>query len=237
MAQRLAHAPNPDSTPTTAPDEQLPIIYIVFIAFGVYIFIFVTGLVIRQLLMKRGLCANNSLFGKEGDPCCECCVACGESCNCFSSPSLEGCLDSICPARRTMSFSEIVQCRCCNDPNQQCCGCCGGEQPLCDCGNCDCRCNCQLPQCDNINCCCFQINASPSNEDLSEYHHQAEPWSTHGFQQPVAAAPVHTYPQSHTPRRFGNCNCQCGSTGCENCDCLCFSCKLKDPPPDEEDED
>lgn len=26
------------------------------------------------------------------------------------------------------------------------------------CGNCDCTCNCQSPECSTINCCCFQIN-------------------------------------------------------------------------------
>lgn len=43
---------NPPPTPTIATDDgKLPVLAIVFIAIGVYIFVIIAGLIIRQLLM------------------------------------------------------------------------------------------------------------------------------------------------------------------------------------------
>ena len=62
-----------------------------------------------NIFQKRGLCSEGcGVCGKEAQlQCCECCVGCSETCNCCKNPSLEACLDSICPARR-VSSSRII---------------------------------------------------------------------------------------------------------------------------------
>ena len=50
-----------------------------------------------------------SWCGKEAElRCCDCCIACGESCNCCRSPSISACLDSICCERKVMCFSLLI---------------------------------------------------------------------------------------------------------------------------------
>lgn len=159
---------NPATTPlTTQGNGGFPLPAIICIAIGAYIVVIVALLILRQLLMKRGVLGGTTCCGKEGDPCCECCIACGESCNCCGSPNLEGCLDSICPTRRKTECADVVQCRCCTDPEQGCSTCCGGDEPLCDCGNCNCQ--CQPPACEECNCFCFTCQlkdpAPPMQED------------------------------------------------------------------------
>ncbi|XP_068919699.1 late cornified envelope-like proline-rich protein 1 isoform X3 [Petaurus breviceps papuanus] len=65
----------------------------------------------------------------------ECCQGCAEACD-FPLPSPTRCLDACCP--QPMEAGWAPQCpRCC---------------PLCDCA-----CACQLPDCQSLNCLCFEI--------------------------------------------------------------------------------
>ncbi|KAK2170268.1 hypothetical protein LSH36_3g00057 [Paralvinella palmiformis] len=114
---------SPDVKPVNSTQQlALPLPAIICIAIGAYIVLIIIILLIRQLLLQRGMCAYGQCCGKEGDPCCECCIACSESLNCCRSPNIEACLDSCCPARRQMDCVDIIMCQCCADPNNQCCG-------------------------------------------------------------------------------------------------------------------
>uniref|UniRef100_A0A8D0DJQ3 Uncharacterized protein n=1 Tax=Salvator merianae TaxID=96440 RepID=A0A8D0DJQ3_SALMN len=78
----------------------------------------------------RGFCDSCCSCEKQSWPnMCECCLVCAESCNCVL-PSRNGCLDHCC------SWTCSVPRLC----------------PLCDCA-----CTYQPPDCQNINCICFEI--------------------------------------------------------------------------------
>ncbi|KAG5263208.1 hypothetical protein AALO_G00283790 [Alosa alosa] len=93
-----------------------------------------------------------------GPDCCSCCgsvsvcdycMLCAETWNC-TVPSLRMCLDASCPA------PACPQCSCpqCSCPDPSCPQC---SPPSWPCGNMDLSCTCQRPQCDMINCFCFEI--------------------------------------------------------------------------------
>lgn len=154
--------------PTVASTSSLslPVAAIVCIAIGSYVLLIVIILIIRSILLSRGICRQSCYCcGKEGEPCCQCCATLAEMCSCCDSPSLQACLDSICPARKQMDFGDFVTCQCCTDPNNTCCTCCNSQQPLFDCGMCNCECT--APECNDINCCCFkfQQKALPPDDD------------------------------------------------------------------------
>ncbi|XP_042327687.1 uncharaterized LOC112694756 homolog isoform X3 [Sceloporus undulatus] len=129
----------------------LPLPAIVFLVVGSYLLLLALVLVLRQCLLvtrgldgdslkeqkARGLCANCCSCEKRTWPnMCECCMACAESCDCVL-PSPARCLD-----------------RCCSCTN-------GWEPGTCSfprlCPLCDCACTYQPPDCQNINCICFEI--------------------------------------------------------------------------------
>ncbi|XP_063157381.1 uncharacterized protein LOC134495708 [Candoia aspera] len=115
----------------------LPLPAIVFLVVGSYLLLLILVLVLRQCLLARGFCANCCSCEKRSWPSmCECCMACAESCDC-ALPSPARCLD-------------------------HCCSCANGLEPgSCSfprlCPLCDCACTYQPPDCQNINCICFEI--------------------------------------------------------------------------------
>nr|XP_034990618.1 uncharaterized LOC112694756 homolog isoform X1 [Zootoca vivipara]XP_034990619.1 uncharaterized LOC112694756 homolog isoform X1 [Zootoca vivipara]XP_034990620.1 uncharaterized LOC112694756 homolog isoform X1 [Zootoca vivipara]XP_034990621.1 uncharaterized LOC112694756 homolog isoform X1 [Zootoca vivipara]XP_034990622.1 uncharaterized LOC112694756 homolog isoform X1 [Zootoca vivipara] len=116
----------------------LPLPAIIFLVVGSYLLLLALVLVLRQCLMARGLCANCCSCEKRPWPnMCECCLTCAESCDC-ALPSPTRCMD-----------------RYCTCTNQ------GWEPGACSfprlCPLCDCACTYQPPDCQNINCICFEI--------------------------------------------------------------------------------
>lgn len=153
---------NPVTQPN-AGEATFPVAAIVCIAIGGYVVLIVIVIIIRQVLLQRGMCRENCNWcGKEGEPCCECCLSCAESANCCKSPNISACLDSICPARKQLSCTDIILCECCSNQDG---GCCGSEEPLCDCGNFNCTPQCSLPECDSINCLCFSLQLKGPHPD------------------------------------------------------------------------
>ena len=63
------------------------------------------------------------------------------------------------------------------------------------CGNCDCSCKCEPPECDNVNCCCFVI----SSHQPQPLQQQGEP----GYGVPGSArGPGVAYPQGGSIRGY-----------------------------------
>ncbi|XP_074642397.1 uncharacterized protein LOC141899777 isoform X2 [Tubulanus polymorphus] len=145
MSSVITQAPN--ILPGT---EQLPLPAIICIAIGCYIFIVAVALIIKQCLQSRGMCGEVQCCGKEGDPCCACCLTIAQACNCCQSPSVKGCMDRCCPNRRHFDCVDIILCQCCTPPGP-------GKDPLCGFNNMSCTCGCSAPECENINCLCFEI--------------------------------------------------------------------------------
>ncbi|XP_033747821.1 keratin-associated protein 5-5-like isoform X1 [Pecten maximus] len=108
---------------TTASSElalDLPVIIIIAVLCWVALVLIILG--IRQLLLSRGVCEAGcgcAICGSEDSPpCCDCCIAMSESCNCCN-PSVGGCLDKCCPNRKdvksiceSLSCVEILLCQC-----------------------------------------------------------------------------------------------------------------------------
>ena len=166
-----------DPSPQQVAEQQFPVAAIVCISIGAYIVVVAVILLVRQILLGKGFCTGAcSCCGEEGKlQCCECCIACSEAMNCCKAPSVESCLDSICPARRNYDCADIVMCQCCADPDNQCCSCCGGDTPLCDCGNCNCMCDCKPPDCDTINCFCCELAVKQPLQDDDSLDGQIPP--------------------------------------------------------------
>ncbi|XP_038619385.1 uncharaterized LOC112694756 homolog [Tachyglossus aculeatus] len=120
----------------------MPIPAIVFIAVGLYLLLMGLVLGTRRCLLARGCCQDcGESCGKTGvrGPCgCHCCCCrrdCAQACD-FTVPSPARCLDACCP--RPAECSWVPGC-------PHCC-------PLCDCA-----CACQPPDCQSLNCLCFEI--------------------------------------------------------------------------------
>ncbi|KAJ6653379.1 hypothetical protein lerEdw1_009280 [Lerista edwardsae] len=141
-------SPNPPPGLPFAATLFLPLPAIVFLAVGSYLLLLALVLILRQCLLvietrfgdakgARGICANCCTCEKGSWPSlCECCLACAESCDCVL-PSPTRCLDN-------------------------CCSCAKGWEPgTCSaphwCPLCDCACAYQPPDCQRINCICFEI--------------------------------------------------------------------------------
>ncbi|XP_049760066.1 keratin-associated protein 10-11 isoform X2 [Elephas maximus indicus] len=128
---------NPTPAPVSIPSLLLPIPAIVFIAVGVYLLLLGLVLLIRHCLLAQGCCTDCS------SPCRkpsaserqDCCWTCAEACD-FPLPSPALCLDACCPQPTEAGWAP------------HCPHCC----PLCDCA-----CACQLPDCQSLNCLCFEI--------------------------------------------------------------------------------
>uniref|UniRef100_A0A5F8AGB2 Uncharacterized protein n=1 Tax=Macaca mulatta TaxID=9544 RepID=A0A5F8AGB2_MACMU len=87
--------------------------------------------------LAQGCCADGSSpcrkQGASGPP--DCCWTCAEACD-FPLPSRAHFLDACCPQPTGADWAPRCP-RCC---------------PLCDCA-----CTCQLPDCQSLNCLCFEI--------------------------------------------------------------------------------
>jgi len=140
---------------------------IVMIAVGGYMTVVIVALIIRQCLKSRGIsicpdwlsewCCCGGYQG-ERSACAACFVSFAEMCDC-QTPSKKSCMDTICPTRQ---WCDKTFCCCMNaEPGGDMCQDCQG--PACDCGACNCNCSCNLPECNSINCLCFEIGlGSPS---------------------------------------------------------------------------
>ncbi|XP_014677758.1 PREDICTED: keratin-associated protein 5-9-like [Priapulus caudatus] len=142
-----------EGTPTTEPEDALllPTAAICVIAIGGYVFLIVIFLLIRQVLMDRGMCGEcKHVCGKEGEQCacCQCCITTLSQCDC-KSPNCDICVDSVCPKPQKCDCGKLVTCAWCAQKD-----CCAGE-PLCNSGSCECACS--LPECDTVECLCFRI--------------------------------------------------------------------------------
>ncbi|XP_064649917.1 uncharacterized protein LOC135501622 isoform X2 [Lineus longissimus] len=138
-------------------DLDLPVAVIICIAVSCYVFVVIIALIIKQCLQSRGLCGECRLCGSEDQPCCECCISLGQACNCCQQPRVTSCLDRCCPQRKNLCRNkqfdciDIILCQCCSSPAP-------GKEPLCGCNNMSCSCGCTSPECENINCLCFELN-------------------------------------------------------------------------------
>lgn len=150
-------APTPATVPPAADESSnLSTAAIVFIAVGAYMVVFITGVLIRQCLQARGLtlCPEwvNELFCQACCCSCLCITHLAELCD-FNVPTKTSCLDSWCPSKE---WCDEHFCCCMNSmPGGALCEDCTG--PECQCGDCNCACNCNLPECNSINCICFEI--------------------------------------------------------------------------------
>ncbi|XP_054850417.1 uncharacterized protein LOC129339871 [Eublepharis macularius] len=131
-------SPNPPPDLPFAATLFLPLPAIIFLAVGSYLLLLVVVLVLRQCLLSRGICANCCSCQKGSLPSvCECCLACAESCDC-ALPSPARYLDDCC--------------HCTNGWDMGTCSTLPSWCPLCDCA-----CAYQPPDCQSINCICFEI--------------------------------------------------------------------------------
>ncbi|XP_014354153.1 uncharacterized protein SI:CH211-198P11.6 [Latimeria chalumnae] len=124
-------------SPLASSGLLLPVPAIVFIAVGAYLVLLIIIIVVRQCLLERGFCVDCCSWGKDLQlGCWKYCLACAESCDC-KIPSLNHCLDNYCPRSRDCDVGNCLSCSCC---------------PYCDCA-----CAFQPPDCESINCICFEI--------------------------------------------------------------------------------
>ncbi|XP_031244169.1 uncharaterized LOC112694756 homolog isoform X2 [Mastomys coucha] len=142
-----------------SPSLQLPTPAIVFIAVGIYLLLLGLVLLTRHCLLAQGCCTDcSSPCRKQGaSETQDCCWSCAEACD-FPLPSPAHYLDACCPhpseagkaaellaiVRRSQERSRELR----KGWAPQCPRCC----PLCDCA-----CACQLPDCQSLNCLCFEI--------------------------------------------------------------------------------
>ncbi|XP_036775388.2 sperm mitochondrial-associated cysteine-rich protein isoform X1 [Manis pentadactyla] len=128
---------NTTPAPVSSPSLLLPIPAIVFIAVGIYLLLLCLVLLTRRCLLAQGCCTDcSSLCRKQGaSRPQDCCWTCVEACD-FPLPSPANCLDACCPQPTEAGWAPPCHCCC----------------PLCDCA-----CACQLPDCQSLNCLCFEI--------------------------------------------------------------------------------
>ncbi|KAM4632623.1 uncharacterized protein O3C94_019154 [Discoglossus pictus] len=124
----------PAVTPSAAAvfDLSIPLPAAIFLAVSLYIIVLLFLLLLHQCLQARGCCPSCLGFQKVGDlGLCDLCIRCAQLCDC-GFPSMTQCLDRCCPSK----------------PSCNCLSCC----PLCDFA-----CTYQPPDCNTINCICFEI--------------------------------------------------------------------------------
>lgn len=153
--------------PSVDEDSSLSTAAIVFIAIGAYIVVFVIAVLIRQCLQARGLtiCPEwvNEMFCKTCCCSCLCITHLAELCD-FNVPSKNSCLDSCCPSKE---WCDDNFCCCMNSmPGGGLCeDCADCNGPECQCGDCNCACNFTMPECNSINCICFEIQLKQPGGD------------------------------------------------------------------------
>lgn len=156
--------PTPD--PSDNSEQALSTAAIVMIVVGSYLALVIIVLVIRQCFKSQGInicpawiselccgscCANDN----DAERCCLCAcfLSMAEMCDC-STPSKKSCLDCMCPSKQ---WCDDTFCCCMNaEPGGAMCQDCNG--PECAFGDCNCACNCAMPECNSINCICFTID-------------------------------------------------------------------------------
>nr|XP_048310879.1 keratin-associated protein 4-3 [Myodes glareolus] len=128
---------NPAPAAISNPSLLLPIPAIVFITVGVYLLLLGLVLLTRHCLLAQGCCTDCSSPCRKqtASESQDCFWNCAEACD-FPLPSPAHYLDACCPHPSEAGWAP----RC-----PQCC-------PLCDCA-----CACQLPDCQSLNCLCFEI--------------------------------------------------------------------------------
>uniref|UniRef100_A0ABK0LW36 Uncharacterized LOC103691235 n=2 Tax=Rattus norvegicus TaxID=10116 RepID=A0ABK0LW36_RAT len=128
---------NPAPASISSPTLLLPTPAIVFIAVGIYLVLLGLVLLTRHCLLAQGCCTDcSSPCRKQGaSETQDCCWSCAEACD-FPLPSPGHYLDACCPHPSEAGWAPRCP-RCC---------------PLCDCA-----CACQLPDCQSLNCLCFEI--------------------------------------------------------------------------------
>nr|XP_042903244.1 uncharacterized protein LOC107438731 isoform X2 [Parasteatoda tepidariorum] len=105
---------------------------------------------IRKCLIARGICTDCCPKMKSSPGCCEACSNCAQQCN-WKLPTVDNCLDLICPTKQRVNCIEFLMC---DWANVQCCG----EGGTYTCGSGDYACTCETPSCENINCLCCEIS-------------------------------------------------------------------------------
>ncbi|XP_040115532.1 uncharaterized LOC112694756 homolog isoform X1 [Oryx dammah] len=128
---------NPTPGPISGPSLLLPIPAIVVLSVGIYLLLLGLVLLTRHCLLAQGCCTDcSSPCRKQGaSRPQDCCQTCAEACD-FPLPSPARYLDACCPQPAEADWAPRCP-RCC---------------PLCDCA-----CACQLPDCQSLNCLCFEI--------------------------------------------------------------------------------
>ncbi|XP_043942224.1 keratin-associated protein 5-4 [Protopterus annectens] len=115
----------------------LPVPAIIIITVGAYLLLVLIAVMVRQCLMTQGMCVDCCSCSKGNQlGLSDCCLSCAETCDC-QVPSMDRCLDDCCPRRKLCDIGNLLACNCCP--------------------TCDCACACQPPDCETINCICFEI--------------------------------------------------------------------------------
>ncbi|CAC5381346.1 unnamed protein product [Mytilus coruscus] len=151
------------SAPSTN-DLALPVAAIVCISVVCYTLLIIGVLVIRWAIRRHNICENCckcNLCGTEEPLECTCCVNVSQNCDC--DPSLNKCLDKLCPNRKNVSCVDILLCQCFAGPNN-CCTNVVEEENNC----------CVLPcdiKCTHFNFCCFEVNlrTTTSQREQSDF--------------------------------------------------------------------
>uniref|UniRef100_V9LJQ2 Uncharacterized protein n=1 Tax=Callorhinchus milii TaxID=7868 RepID=V9LJQ2_CALMI len=121
--------PTPAMMSLHQPDLTLSASAIVLITVVLYLLVLLLLLSLRHCLLTGGVCAQGCDWGEfSGCSCRSCWVTCAEISNC-RVPTVNQCLDLWCPRSRG-----------------------------CSCGRgCECACAFQPPDCETLNCICFEI--------------------------------------------------------------------------------
>lgn len=131
-------------------DLPFPLAAAICLAISFYIVIIILGLIIRKCLISHGICTGCCPKIKNNPDCCESCKVCAQQCN-WKLPTVDNCLDSICPTKQRVNCIEFLVC---DWASMQCCN----EGGTYTCGSGDYSCTCEAPQCDSINCICCEIS-------------------------------------------------------------------------------
>ncbi|PRD30939.1 UNVERIFIED_CONTAM: hypothetical protein NCL1_24898 [Trichonephila clavipes] len=136
----------------------LPTAAIFCLAMSLYIILLLIGILIRKCLIAHGICKDCCPVLKSKSNCCGICGNCAQQCN-WKLPTVDNCLDAICPSKQKVNCIEFLVC---DWANVQCCS----EGGTYTCGSGDYAFTCETPKCENINCLCCEIsfrNVAPSN--------------------------------------------------------------------------
>ncbi|XP_035229531.1 uncharacterized protein LOC118201524 isoform X1 [Stegodyphus dumicola] len=127
----------------------IPTAAVLCLGLSFYIILIIVGLLVRKCLIARGMCTNCCPKVTETN-CCERCSTYAQQCN-WKLPTVDNCLDIICPTKQRVNCIEFLVC---DWGNLQCCN--GGGTYTCGSG--EYTCVCEAPRCENINCLCCEIS-------------------------------------------------------------------------------